>query len=41
LVTEAGVAVNATANGTTTITLGDGLDNTDINNKLTFEVRGS
>ena len=41
LVTEAGVAVNATANGTTTLTLGDGLDNTDINNKLTFSVQGS
>ncbi len=41
LVNEAGAAVNATANGSTTITLGDGLDNTDINNKLTFEVQGS
>jgi hypothetical protein len=41
LVTETGVAVNATANGSTTLTLGDGLDQTDINNQLTFEVKGS
>lgn len=41
LVNEAGAAVNATNNGTITITLGDGLDNTDINNQLTFEVQGS
>ena len=41
LVNEAGAAVTATANGSTTITLGDGLDNTDINNKLTFTVQGS
>jgi hypothetical protein len=41
LVNEAGTAVNATANGSTTLTLGDGLDNTDINNQLTFEVQGS
>ena len=41
LVNEAGTAVNATANGSTTLTLGDGLDQTDINNQLTFEVKGS
>ncbi len=41
LVNEAGTAVNATANGSTTLTLGDGLDQTDINNELTFEVKGS
>ena len=41
LVNEAGTLVNATNNGTITLTLGDGLDNTDINNKLTFEVKGS
>jgi hypothetical protein len=41
LVNEAGTAVNATANGSHTLTLGDGLDQTDINNQLTFEVKGS
>ncbi len=41
LVNEAGTAVNATANGSSTITLGSGLDNTDIHNELTFEVKGS
>jgi hypothetical protein len=41
LVTEAGVAVNATANGTTTLTIGHGLDQTDIHNELTFTVQGS
>jgi hypothetical protein len=41
LVNEAGTAVNATANGSTTLTLGDGLDQVDINNQLTFEVQGS
>lgn len=41
LVNEAGTAVNATANGSTTLTLADGLDNTDIHNELTFEVKGS
>ena len=41
LVNEAGTAVNATANGSHTLTLGDGLDQTDIHNELTFEVKGS
>jgi len=41
LVNSSGTAVNATANGSTTLTLGDGLDNTDITNQLTFEVQGS
>ena len=34
-------AVNATANGSTTITLHEGLDNTDISNELTFERQNS
>ena len=41
LVNEAGTAVNATANGSTTLTIGDGLDQGDINNQLTFEVKDS
>jgi hypothetical protein len=41
LVNEAGAAVNATANGSTTLTIGDGLDQGDINNQLTFEVKDS
>jgi len=41
LVNEAGTAVNATANGSTTLTIGDGLDQGDINNELTFTVKDS
>ena len=41
LVNKSGALVNATANGSTTLTLGDGLDQADINNQLTFEVKGS
>ena len=41
LVNEAGTLVNATNNGTITLTLGDGLDQTDIHNELTFSVQGS
>jgi hypothetical protein len=41
LVSYTGSSVNATANGSTTLTLGEGLDQTDINNQLTFERQGS
>jgi hypothetical protein len=41
LVNAAGAAVNATANGSTTLTLGEGLDQTDINNELNFERQNS
>jgi hypothetical protein len=41
LVNEAGTAVNATANGSTTLTIGDGLDQGDIHNELTFTVKDS
>jgi hypothetical protein len=41
LVDSAGAAVNATANGSTTLTLGEGLDQTDINNELNFERQNS
>ena len=41
LVTEAGAAVNATANGSTTLTIGHGLDQVDIHNELNFEVEDS
>lgn len=41
LVNEAGTLVNATANGSSTLTIGDGLDQVDINNQLTFDVQGS
>ena len=41
LVNEAGTAVNATANGSHTLTIGDGLDQGDIHNELTFEVKDS
>ena len=41
LVNEAGAAVNGTANGSHTLTIGHGLDQTDINNQLTFEVQDS
>ena len=41
LVNEAGSDVNATASGAVTLTLKHGLDDCDINNKLTFEVKDS
>ena len=41
LVNEAGTAVTATANGSSTLTIGDGLDQGDIHNELTFEVKDS
>jgi hypothetical protein len=41
LVNEAGTAVNATANGSHTLTIGDGLDQGDIHNELTFTVKDS
>ena len=41
LVTEAGAAVNATANGSTTLTIGHGLDQTDVHNELNFDVQDS
>ena len=41
LVNESGTAVNATANGSTTLTIGHGLDQVDIHNELTFEVQDS
>ena len=41
LVNEAGTAVTATANGSTTLTIGDGLDQGDIHNELTFTVKDS
>ena len=41
LVNEAGTAVNATANGSSTLTIGDGLEEGDIHNELTFTVKDS
>lgn len=41
LVNQAGAAVNATANGSTTLTIGDGLDQGDTQNELTFTVEDS
>ena len=41
LVDNAGASVNATGNGSTTLTLGEGLDQTDINNELNFERQNS
>jgi len=41
LVNEAGTAVNATANGSTTLTIGHGLDQVDVHNELNFEVQDS
>jgi hypothetical protein len=41
LIDDAGAAVNATANGVRVITLGEGMDNTDTNNMLTFERQNS
>lgn len=41
LVDEAGTAVNATANGSTTFTIGHGLDQVDIHNELNFEIQDS
>ena len=41
LVNQAGAAVNATANGSTTLTIGDGLDEGDTQNELTFTVEDS
>ena len=41
LVTEAGAAVNATANGSTTLTIGHGLDQVDVHNELNFEIEDS
>jgi hypothetical protein len=41
LVDEAGTAVNATANGSTSLLIGHGLNQTDIHNELTFEVQDS
>lgn len=41
LVNESGTAVNATANGSHTLTIGHGLDQVDIHNQLTFEVQDS
>ena len=41
LVNEAGTAVTATANGSRTLTIGDGLDEGDIHNELTFTVKDS
>jgi hypothetical protein len=41
LVNEAGTAVNATANGSTTLTIGHGLDQVDVHNELNFEVEDS
>ena len=41
LVNQAGAAVNATANGSTTLTIGDGLDEGDTQNELTFTVKDS
>ena len=41
LANEAGSNVNATASGAVTLTLKHGLDDVDINNKLTFEVKDS
>ena len=41
LVNEAGAAVNATANGSGSYTIGRGLDQVDIHNELNFEVQDS
>jgi len=41
LVDESGSAVNATANGSTTLTIGHGLDQVDIHNELNFEIEDS
>jgi hypothetical protein len=41
LVNEAGAAVNATANGSTTLTIGRGLDQVDIHNELNFTIEDS
>ena len=41
LVNEAGTLVNATANGSTSLTVGHGLDQTDIHNELNFSIEDS
>ncbi len=41
LVNEAGAAVNATANGSGSYTIGRGLDQVDIHNELNFEIQDS
>ncbi len=41
LVNEAGAAVNATANGSQSLTLGEGLEQTDIHNELTLTRQNS
>ncbi len=41
LVNEAGTAVNATANGSGSYTIGRGLDQVDIHNELNFEIQDS